>query len=199
MSEGEAPASGERPPTVSTRHLYRRAHTGDRVALEQLLERVRPRLEAWVAARLGPALRSRLQVDDLVQEILIKSYTAIPSFEPREKRAFYAWLFTVGRNTMRDWHKRLHAAKRQATREEALHSSVAGGGATPSEVAVGHEEQERFLTALASLPPRYREIVCLRRLENVENRQAAERLGISPKNASVLLVRAMRALRKSMA
>ncbi len=198
MGDGKAPAEGDRTLTVSTRHLYRQAHGGDRAALEQLLERVRPRLEAWVAARLGPALRSRLQADDLVQEILIKAYAAIPSFEPREKRAFYAWLFTIGRNTMLDSHKQLDAAKRRATREEALHSGIAGGGTTPSEAAVRNEEQERFLAALANLAPRYREIVCLRRIENVDNQQAAAQLGISPTNASVLLVRAMRALRKSM-
>ncbi len=74
----------------STRILLSRAQAGDSDAINALLERLRPRLAAWVTARLGPLLRAKLEADDIVQEILIQANAAISTFEPRGRRAFRA-------------------------------------------------------------------------------------------------------------
>ncbi|MHC4974277.1 MAG: sigma-70 family RNA polymerase sigma factor [Planctomycetota bacterium] len=182
----------------STLVLYRRANAGEREALEQLLERMRPRLEAWVALRMGPALRARVDAEDLVQEILIKAAGAIGSFQPEGKRAFVKWLFTVARHQISDWQRHYMAAKRDVQREQELRSGIPAQRMGPYSCAERADLMERLLDALTLLPESYRDIVRLRRLEYLDNEEAAGRLGLSREKASVLYVRAMQALRKKM-
>ena len=182
----------------STRVLYRRANAGEREALEQLLERMHPRLTAWVTLHMGPALKARVDAEDLVQEILLKAATAIETFEPRGKRAFLGWLFTVARNQIRDWQRHYGAAKRDFHLEEELQSGLSADATGPFSRVERNEEMDHLLDALATLPASYRDILRLRRLEYLDNDEAAERLEINRGNASVLYVRAMQALRKKL-
>lgn len=182
----------------STRVLYRRANAGERDALEQLLERMRPRLEAWVALHMGPALRARVDAEDLVQEILMKAAGAIGSFQPEGKRAFVKWLFTVARHQISDWQRHYMAAKRDVQREQEIQPGLAAQATGPFSRAERNDQMELLLDALAELPENYRDILRLRRIEYLDNGEAAERLGISRENASVLYVRAMQALRKKL-
>src|SRR5688500_6440530 len=52
-----------------TGRLFEQATTGDRVALDSLLERYLPQLHAFVHARLGPGLRPRESSVDVVQSV----------------------------------------------------------------------------------------------------------------------------------
>ena len=153
--------------------LVRAANAGDRRAMEELLGRIRPRLVAWVAARLGLLLGSRMEAEDIVQEVLARAYQALPRFEPRGRRPFYAWLYRIADNRLRAWRERLGAAKRGLPREREIDSAVAESTASPSAVAERAEDAERLLAELARLPDRYREILRLRRLEHLSNEEAA--------------------------
>ena len=182
----------------STRVLYRRANAGEREALELLLERMRPRLEAWVALHMGPALKARVEAEDLVQEILLKAVAGIESFRPQGKHAFLGWLYTVARNQIRDGQRFYAAAKRDYHREQDVRSSLAADATGPFSRVARNEQMDSLLDTLAQLPENYRDILRLRRLEYLDNEEAAERLGLSRRNASVLYVRAMQALRKKL-
>jgi RNA polymerase sigma-70 factor (ECF subfamily) len=178
--------------------LYRRANAGERDALEKLLERMRPRLEAWVTLHMGPALQARVDAEDLVQEILLKAVGAIESFEPTGKRAFFGWLYTVARNHISDLKRHHAAGKRDFRRERELRSGIPAQATGPVSRAERDDLMDRLLDALAELPENYRDILRLRRLEYLDNEEAAEQLGISRQNASVLYVRAMQALRRKL-
>jgi len=186
------------PQKSMTRLLFERAQAGERAAVEQLLERIRPRLEVWVAARLGEFLRARVEADDIVQEILLKAYQGLPNFVPKGKNAFYGWLFTIAEHRIIEWSDKLRAAKRGPGRDGELAVDVAGSTTTPSRAAARKEDRDLLFEALAQLPERYREILRLRRLEELSNDEAGARMGITGKNASVLYVRALEALRKQM-
>lgn len=181
------------PPT--TLGLLEEAGAGDPVALNELLARMRPRLLAWTAARLGPLLKARLEAEDVVQEILVQAYAALPSFEARGGRSFYAWLFTIAERCIAAASDHHRAAKRDARREAALPPGVAAAQTSPSSRAARAEEWQLVLDALASLPEPHRTVFRLRRIEHRDNDEAAGILGVTPNHASVLYVRAVRALR----
>ncbi|MGQ0615306.1 MAG: RNA polymerase sigma factor [Planctomycetaceae bacterium] len=181
-----------------TRLLFERAQAGERAAVEQLLERIRPRLEVWVAARLGAFLRARVDAEDIVQEILLKAYQGLPNFVPQGKNAFYGWLFTIAEHRIIEWSDKLRAAKRGPGRDGEMVSDIQGTSTTPSKAAARKEDRDRVFEALAALSERYREIIRLRRLEELSNEEAGARMGITGKNASVLYVRALESLRKQM-
>lgn len=167
--------------------------------MDEFFARIRPRLEVWVSARLGRKLRARVQAEDVVQEILLKTWEALPGFEDRGGNSFHGWLFTIAEHRIAEWSDRFKARKRDPAREEQAHSRIEGPLTSPSLAASRKEEGAGLWEAVAALPVRYRDILRLRRLEELSNEEAAVRMKITPKNASVLYVRALEALRKRMA
>ena len=51
--------------------LVRKAQAGDREAFERLVESYRGRIASILRARLGEVLRSRLDIEDLLQEVFL--------------------------------------------------------------------------------------------------------------------------------
>lgn len=188
---------GDDPPT--TRRLLHEARAGDSGALNELLGRLRPRLLAWVAARMGARLRSRVEPEDVVQEILLSAHAALPAYEDRGRRQFYAWLFTIAEHCITAQSDRFSAQKRDPRRETEVHSGIAAPFTSPSLGAARRDEWAMVLEEVGELPERYREVFRLRRIEYRGNDEVAQILGVTPNHASVLYVRAVKALRDRIA
>ncbi|MGH7169885.1 MAG: RNA polymerase sigma factor [Gemmataceae bacterium] len=82
--------------------LERLRQPGDAVAWNQFVHLYTPLLYHW-ARRLG--LQSA-DAADLVQEVFLALYHALPHFHYDRQRSFRAWLFTLMRNKCRDWRRR---------------------------------------------------------------------------------------------
>lgn len=78
----------------SSFELIERARTGDRDALERLLERYRPRLRRWAIGRLPPEpdARSLVRTEDIVQDVLLRTVRQIGQAELRGEWALQAYL-----------------------------------------------------------------------------------------------------------
>ena len=76
----------------------------DPQAFEELFSRLHGRLEMWIGLRMGPLLRSRLTVDDVMQETLIEAHRSLASFRDRGPGSFRRWVFSVAENRLRDLH-----------------------------------------------------------------------------------------------
>lgn len=183
------------PPTSRTLWLAEQARAGDPAALGELLSRVRPRLERWAALRLGPVLRSHLDVEDLVQETLQRVWGAVSTFDGRSAKDVERWLRQILENRIRDGVDRLRTLKRDASRERPLGAEPAGRSPTASQLSLRLEEQRRVLDAMVGLAEDERLVLRLVRFEGRTYEEAGQVLGLSPKNVGVRLVRAMQALR----
>lgn len=62
---------------------------------------VAPVILAWCGLRIGPALRRRLDPEDLLQEICCRAWMAYPRFEPA-RAPFRSWVFGIARNVLRE-------------------------------------------------------------------------------------------------
>ena len=102
--------------------LLARAQAGDRVALESLIARYRPRLQRWASGRLPRWARDMADTQDLVQETLFQTFQKIERFEARGEGALYAYLRQAILNRIRD---ELRKAKRRPARSRNR-SAVAG-------------------------------------------------------------------------
>src|SRR5436190_7053528 len=69
-----------------------RALGGDRAAVQQLLVRNLPNLEAYVRLHAGAALRARESVSDLVQSVCVEVLLDLSRFEFRGEPQFRHWL-----------------------------------------------------------------------------------------------------------
>lgn len=172
-----------------TVHLFEDAFDGDDEARNELLQRLRPRIVLWVAARMSPALRAKDEPDDLAQEVLIAVSKSFDRFDNREYPAFMGWLFTIAEHRIRD-RVDYHKAKRRQPPEP-----VEGAAATtPSVIAVRNERIEHVREKLARLSQDYRDVIRLRLLQDLDCKQVAELMGRSENAVRVLYCRALKAL-----
>jgi RNA polymerase sigma-70 factor (ECF subfamily) len=179
-----------------TRHFIRPALDGDESAAQALLERLRPRLVLWAAGKLSRALRAKVEPEDVAQEVLLAVHQGLPSFEgrgaagePGDDRAFFAWVFKVAENRIKDLADYHGALKRQPG------LLVSQSQTSPSQAALRNEDVARVARAVEELPDDYREVIRLRRFENLEVAEVAELMQRSPNAVRVLYCRALKALK----
>ena len=175
----------------STEELLTRAVAGDRVAFGRLAERFSERLSRLVGSRVGPAVREDLDVDDVVQETFRLALESIESFESRGDDSFIRWLGHIAENVIR---KAARTTARKPSTEEIL--EIADRTTTPPSANLRRDERfDRLQSALESLPPDYRQVIRLSRIEGLKTEEIAERMGRSTSAVKQLLFRALRRLR----
>ena len=151
----------------------------------------------WFAAELAPheaALRAYLHgiarpadIDDLVQETyarLLRARERGPIEHPR------GLLFATARNAARDLLRR-RATAQTFPIAEIDESRVFDDAPGIAEIVSRRQETDLLTAAIAELPPRCREILVLRKLENLSHREIARRLGIAEHTVEAQLTKAL--------
>jgi RNA polymerase sigma-70 factor (ECF subfamily) len=175
--------------------LLERARAGSRDALGSLFERHSPRLLALIRLRLGPRLRARLESRDILHASLLKAVTHLDAFEG--SGSLGAWLVRIAENEIRDQAEHHGRERRDAGREVPLDdaaSALAANLRSQTSRLVLDEKMQRLERALESLDDGHREVILLRRFEELGFKEIGERLGKSPDACRMLLARAMTAL-----
>ena len=180
--------------------LLGRARAGDPDALRILFDRHRGALEARIRRFLPRAVQRKVSVSDVVQEARILAFARTAEFEPEREGAYRAWLLRIAELKARE-ALRAHAGTskravgREVTRGDA--SAAPDGvarGPSPSQAAMTAETRHLVLRALATLPPDYREVLRLARLEGLAIRDVAGRMGRSTEAIKKLYGRALASL-----
>jgi len=142
-------------PTIE---LVVRARTGDRLAVEALLQRSIPQLKRWAHGKLPPAARNSLDTGDLVQETVLHVLRRLDMFEPRHVGAMQAYLRQSVLNRIRDEVRRIG---RHPTSIE-LPDDMPSEEPSPEEQAVQAEAVSKYCEALGMVSPRDRQLVVAR-------------------------------------
>jgi RNA polymerase sigma-70 factor, ECF subfamily len=175
-----------------TIQFVQRALGGDAAAREQLLARVRPRLVLWAATRMSAELRASYDAEDVAQDVLLAVHRNFERLAPRAPAEFLPWLFGVAEHRLLDLVDRVRAAKRNG---EAPPSPTVRSA---SSLAGLKEDSERLLRAIAALPDDYREVLRLRRFEDLPSDEVGRLMGRTEGAVRVLYFRAIAALREEM-
>jgi RNA polymerase sigma-70 factor (ECF subfamily) len=188
--------------------LRERIQSGDSTALAELLDQYRSPLLAFINSRLGPAMKTRVEADDIFQDLSVVALNrladlSVPSCEP------FAWLCHLSEQRIIDTHRRLFGAqKRAANRQVPLNSPLGGdSGGTLEDLLVSSltsasamlsrsQKQMRVLVAIQQLPAKQQEILRLRYTEGLTTREIAERLGSSDAAIRVQLSRSVARLQE---
>ena len=170
--------------------LVRKAQAGDREAFERLVEGYRGRIASLLHARLGEVLRSRLDVDDLLQEVLLRAFSSLIRFQWSGDDSFFRWLTGIVRNVV-------HEAARREKRELILplEGRLEAPNLTGSHALAREDRFERLKAAIGRLKPEHRDVILLARIQRLPIREVAERLGRTPDAAVQLLRRALKSLK----
>ncbi|MHC4440981.1 MAG: sigma-70 family RNA polymerase sigma factor [Planctomycetota bacterium] len=196
-----------KPDDCETEDLIRRAGDGEKAATEELLARYRDRLRQMVAVRIDPRLAARVDASDVVQETLVEASRKLPEYLQNQPLPFYPWLRQIAWERLVDLHRRhVRAQKRAVGRHSwqhplpdrstmALADQLLASGTSPSGHFAREELRDRMQTTLKALPPRDREVLVLRHLEQLSTREIASVMGMTEGAVKTKHLRALQRLR----
>jgi RNA polymerase sigma-70 factor (ECF subfamily) len=128
------------------------------------------------------------EVHDLRQEIYVRVYEAAARSRPAQPKSF---MFTTARHLMTDRLRRERVVSIEAVGDiDALNVPV--DEVTPDRRLDAHQELKRLAEAFDRLPDRCREVVWLRRVEQLSQKQVAARMGISEKTVEKQIAKGAR-------
>ena len=138
--------------------------------LQQVWQEYRDRLRQFLLSKV----KNRADADDLLQEILIKTYNHLDTVKEPEK--FLSWLFQIARNTLIDYYRK--------TSVETSRQDIVKGAMLTDEEPEQYEQVRRELTScirpfLDRLPPKYREAIEAVDLQGESQKELAIKLGLS--------------------
>jgi RNA polymerase sigma factor (sigma-70 family) len=182
-------------PHETTAVLIAGARAGDGASRERLFARCLPVLRRWAHHRLPADSRDIGDTDDLVQDVLLRAFRRLDTFEHRGEGAFLAYLRQILLNAVRDQMRR--AAQGRAALP--LKESIVDRAPSAIEQAIGADQLARFERAVERLPEEQRQAVILRIEFGYTNAQIAEALDRStPDAARMLVARALASLARAL-
>lgn len=184
---------------------------GDSLAMNQLLERHRAPIRRLVELRLDRKVQRRVDVSDVVQEVMVEASGRLEKYLDDPVMAFHLWLRQIAWDHIIDTYRRHRvSAKRNMDREQPLVTAGAGpdessmdlavqlcdGNMTPAAIATQREIADQVEKAVHRLDDPDREVILMRHYEHLSNLEIAEVLQLNPPAASMRYLRAVRRLRQ---
>jgi RNA polymerase sigma-70 factor (ECF subfamily) len=161
--------------------LAHRARDGDADALTELYQRYRHPLysHAW------RMLRDRAAAQDIVQEAFARAIAGMSRTRERGELRFKAWIFRIATNLcLKHLTRNMRWSQDERRVAEKPSTSDPETGRRRTEIAA------HVAAALEDLPPRYRQILLLRELDELSYDELAEVLGLDRGRVKVTLHRA---------
>jgi len=151
------------------------------IQLESLWEQYCCQLKAFIRSRVA----DEEDVEDLLQEVFIRIHTHLCCL--RDLSKLESWIYQIARNAIIDHYR-------------SRHPGIELSESIPSEVETDAYDPEAVLALslggmVAELPTSYRDALVLTEYQGLNQRQMADRLGISFSGAKSRVQRARRMLR----
>jgi RNA polymerase sigma-70 factor (ECF subfamily) len=198
--------------------LLSRARAGEAEALGELCALYRNYLRMIVRTGLGPRLRERLELSDVVQEALVEVVRQFPQFTGQNEAALVGWLRRLVGQKLADLGRYHSRTKRtgagttlplDAPFEPGGQARAGDGGGrlldmlslsqtSPSEVASRRELIVLLADALEALPEQEADILWLHHAEGLSFEVIGERIGLSRKSARGIWARGLKRLKRTL-
>ncbi len=146
---------------------------GDRDALREVLETIRPIVIRYCRARVGTAERSGLSADDVAQEVCLAAMMALPRYQD-QGRPFLAFVYGIAAHKVADAHRA--SARNRAEPTDAVPERISTGNG-PEQMAIDSDAAARMEALLQVLPDKQREIVILRVVVGLSAEETADAVG----------------------
>jgi len=169
--------------------------------LAAFIELHRRQLLAYADRNIGPALRSRVEPEDIVQEVVVSALSSIDQFQVEGRDPFRLLCQLVEQRIIDAHRHHVGAQKRSAAREVSMDAPVAGGDGfgfinmlvasitSPSQAFSRDQKEFQLQQAIAELNDEQREILRLRFVEGLPTKDIADRIGKSDGAIRVTLTR----------
>lgn len=135
-------------------------------------------------------LRRQEDAEDAVQEIFLKAYRSLRSFEL--SRRFLPWLYSVALNHLKTVYRRT----RRIDDREVAEDVTGEASDDPEQAALDRAAQAELRAAVDRLPQSLRDVVVLYYLQEAPVEDVQEALGLGRENVKSRLHRARKRLRE---
>ncbi|MEL7497126.1 MAG: sigma-70 family RNA polymerase sigma factor [Planctomycetota bacterium] len=198
------------PEQQPTEQLLKQAGDGDPAAVNQLMDRHRNSLRQLVRMRLDQRIQKRVDVSDVVQDVLVEANRRLERYINDPIMPFHLWLRQIAKDRIIDAHRRHRvSAKRSIDREQQmvaprgydqssihLASLLGDPQLTPAAAALQKEMARKVEEAISKLNEKDCEIVVMRHYEHLSNQEIGKILGLTEPAASMRYLRAIRRLKE---
>ena len=181
-------------PAADDAALLPRLRAGDEAAFDTLFRTWYAPLTRFAARLLG----DRARAEEVAQDALFELWNRRDTLTPQGSAQ--AWLFQTVRNRSLNVLRHDGIVARAEPRVVAAMRSSGDAMQADADIALAEAELHLAIEqAVASLPPRCREVFLLSRRHGLRQAEIAERLGIGLKAVEANMTRALRELRKQLA
>lgn len=143
----------------------------------------------YIFFRVG---QNRETAEDLTSEVMLKAYEAFENFD--QERNFGVWIYIIARNHLIDHYKKtkkdivaLEDAEYELKYDDKLEEKA------ETEMKMEHVEQ-----AIERLPDQHKEVITLKFMSEMTNKEIAEVLNLKETHVRVLISRATGNLKKQL-
>jgi RNA polymerase sigma factor (sigma-70 family) len=175
--------------TTSLNRVFRaQARGGGHIQADFLARNYReylPKVLNYIRLRVG----NEELAQDLTATVFERAVARIDTL--RSEDAFAAWLFRIAHNTVIEYYRRPQP-------EVPLSPALTAPDPSPEARALAVSELEALVRALSTLPEREQEIIRLRFVAGLKNREIAGVTGLTETNVAVILFRTLRKLRQQL-
>lgn len=162
--------------------------------LDALIEHYQHRLLRYLLHLTG----NHAMAEDLFQETWLRVLEKGHQYDGRNR--FVTWLMSIGHNVAID-----HLRRRNPSSLDEMKDPEGGapfepeaGGPSPLDVAVAHQQQEKFDEALERVPAVFREVMVLRFQEQMKLEEIAKLVRIPVSTVKTRIYRGVMALRPAL-
>ncbi|MFN0207079.1 MAG: sigma-70 family RNA polymerase sigma factor [Planctomycetota bacterium] len=186
-----------------TRELFQSAVHGDGKAVDELLERYLPGLQAFIRLRSGKLLLTKESSSDLVQSVCREILKDMGDFHYENDAHFKHWLYVAALRKISNRYEYYRAEKRNVSKEVAMESDTSAKEGstellhayrsvfTPSQHLMAKEEMSKIESAFEVLPEDYREVILLARVVGLSHAEIAKKMNRNEGAVRTLLSRAL--------
>lgn len=135
-------------------------------------------------------VRDKMLAEDITADVFVKALKAINSCSGKES-TFSAWLYRIAHNSIID---NFRNAKRTVTIEIETGRNLS----SPKQEMEKTVDRQEWLELIADLPPNQRQVIILKFIEDMDNREIGRIMGKSQVAIRILQMRALTALRESL-
>ncbi len=177
--------------------LIKRALKGDQKAFKRL----RMKYYDAVYNAIYRMIHDKEEVTDLAQEAFIKAFTSLASFN--EEYAFSTWLFKIATNNSIDYIRRkklqtFSIDKPIESKDSDYTFEIPDSTYEADSELIANQRKKLLDDAIASLPPRYRQVILLRHVEEKEYQEIAKLLKLPLGTVKAHIFRARELLYKKL-
>ncbi len=186
------------------------AAAGSELETARVVDALSQQSRLMVAARLSTSPARMSAVDDVAQAAILGLTSSLARLENQTVRGLKAYFSSIVAHKVVDFLRQQPKAG-AGGKPVSLDSTVSGfsepgplwqllsdSGTSPISAADRADQIMRLMTELGKLKPEHREVITMAFFDQLPSGEIAQRLNVSRAAAAMLLVRAIKALRRNM-